>query len=165
MRGYAVAFLLCATASAVFVCASRRHAPSTAESDVIYYHADPECTIMAHRIAAKEAVFARLAAGEVTLAEAVQEYLVLNRAAPVLPDSHYDGLPGRSLGERIAGLLTFSVAHRMEGDPRRKQILDGMAREQAALVARENGEWLPDRPRSLRARDHFVSLKLPSPPP
>jgi hypothetical protein len=135
------------------------------DPDVDYYDADPECAVVSQRIAAKEGLCARLAAGKVSLADAVREYLVLNQAAPVIPECRYDLVVGRSLGERVATLLTFSVASRLAEDPRRERVLDNLAREQAGLVASETREWAPDRPRPPGTRDHALSRKLPIGPP
>jgi hypothetical protein len=147
MRGYAPAFVLCAAASAALMYSTRRWDPPPPEPEIEYYDADPDCAILSQRIAAKERLGARVAEGEVSLAEAVREFLALNRAAPALPENRYDGLPGRSLGERVADRITFAVSAQLAGDPRRERTLDGLACEQAALVAAgESREWVPDRP-------------------
>jgi hypothetical protein len=146
MRGYAPVFVLCAAASAAFVYTARQPDPPTPESEIEYYDADPDCAIVRQRIAAKEQLCAQLAGGQVSLADAVHEYLALNRAAPVISESRYDKVFGQSLGERIAERLTFAVDALLAGDPRRDRILDRLVCERTALVAGKSHEWVPDRP-------------------
>lgn len=97
------------------------------------------------RVAEKERLYARLIAGEGSLAEAAREFLALNREWPPVPAGRYDGFPGRTLGERIGGLLAEGVGVRLRDDPRRDEVLGRLACEQEALTGLEPG-WEFARP-------------------
>jgi hypothetical protein len=146
MRSYAAAFALFTAASAAFVLAGRGPVEPETEPPAELFEATPESVAVLKRIVAKAQLYGRLAGGEVTLAEAVRQYLALDRVPPTIPEDRYDYFPGRSLGERIADRIVATVDSRMTDNPRRQQVLDALACEQAALVAGASGEWAPDRP-------------------
>jgi hypothetical protein len=60
------------------------------------------------RSVAKDHLAERVAAGELSRADAVREWLLLDTAAPVVPAFRYDDLPGDTLEERVA----YSLASR-----------------------------------------------------
>lgn len=115
------------------------------------------------RSAEKDRLVGRVTAGQVTLAEAVRTYLALNRGWPVIPETSYDGFFGRTLGERIADLITDGVEFRLRDDPRRDAILARLACERAALAGLEPGwEW-SDPTADRTTVEGLIPVPTPSP--
>lgn len=92
------------------------------------------CEAVAARVVEKERLLARLIAGDVTLAGAVEEFQALNRGWPPSVPEWYDNFPGRTFGERVAGALIAAVRVRVTSDAREAEVLDRLACELVALA-------------------------------
>lgn len=139
MKGFVIALAVVAGAAAAFFLRAPAPRPPAAVAEV-----DRDGLVVAEsaavlaRTTAKERLYDRLAAGDVALADAVREFLALNREWPAVPPERYDRYSGRSLGARAARRIVEFVRVRLAGDRRRDEVLGRLTCELTVL-----DDWKP----------------------
>src|SRR5262245_21201010 len=105
------------------------HQPQVPAAEVVM-EASPETLAIADRLAKKDRLIHRLIAGELTLFEATNAVIALNREWPLVPPETYEVYPGRSLETQVAHMLIRASECRFgSDDPRRDVLHNRLTRE------------------------------------